>query len=147
MLTFKTKIYYPYVLGYCATANCHGGANAKGLFLFTKDHASDSTVYTNFYILSNSNGRMGAMIDRDRPGDSLLIHYGMSPVNTPYPHPQVSGWQPAFADQGAVMPRAILSWVRHQLRHGDWRYPINYDLPLPGVPTTQPARPAAPVQQ
>src|SRR5690606_19911501 len=45
LLAFK-KLHTTYVLNYCGTTNCHGGAEAGNFFLFNLEPASNRTVYS-----------------------------------------------------------------------------------------------------
>ncbi len=95
---FRTKLHQRYVLSYCAATGCHGDGSPGNLFLFRTQPNSDPTVYTNFYILNQIKQPQGVMIDRDEPGRSLLLQYGLDRDAAAAPHPDVKGWRPQFVD-------------------------------------------------
>src|SRR5690606_4597711 len=85
----------PIVLNGCATSGCHGGA-AAGRFALYGEARDDATSYTNFYLLNTKTAPVqrrraggafasgdqegptvvtGWLVDRDRPDESLLLHY------------------------------------------------------------------------
>ncbi|HAI14660.1 MAG TPA: hypothetical protein DCM28_23345 [Phycisphaerales bacterium] len=98
---FKT-LHRTYILNRCATSECHGGDEARGIFLFNRRPGAtpDQIVYTNFYILNNysatKDGQQYDMIDRASPERSLLLQFGMMSQDTVFPHPPVRGLKPAF---------------------------------------------------
>lgn len=115
---FKT-IHRTYIQNRCATSDCHGGKEARGIFLFNRRPGArpDDVVYTNFFILNqyvaSKNGKQYDMIDRADPQRSLLLQFGMPPEDAVFPHPQVRGMQPAFRrgteDRQYI---TILNWIR-----------------------------------
>ena len=99
---FRTQVHHNYVLNYCATSQCHGGAPQamQALPLFQEPAGAEETIYTNFYILNQHRNEQGLMIDRDQPPLSLLLQYGLPRNAAATPHPDVSGWRPAFTGPG-----------------------------------------------
>ena len=131
MQTFRTRIHKNYVLNYCGTASCHGGPDARKLFLFRSRSTSQATVYTNFFILNSfrSPGQWD-MIDRFEPERSLLIQYGLPRDDTNTPHPEVRGWRPRIlAARRRSMLHAIADWIS-QLQEDRPKYGINYKIPV-----------------
>jgi hypothetical protein len=96
---FRSKMHQRYVLNYCAATACHGDASPGGLFLFRVQANSDTTVYTNFYILSSLQNAEGLVIDRDTPRRSLLLQYGLNRQAASTPHPEVTGWKSQFNNE------------------------------------------------
>ncbi len=146
--TFRTRIWPNYVRNSCATSACHGGPQAGRFFLFPDISNSDATVYTNFYILSKfSNPKnLTYMIDRANPDRSLLLQYGLPRQAAATPHPDVSGFRPAFSNDHDPRYTMVLNWIRKELAPTA-DYPINYQLPstthtAPASPVTQPKAPA-----
>jgi hypothetical protein len=96
---FRRSAHRRYVLGYCGTANCHGGQSRGGLYLFNRAIGTEQTLYTNFYILSQYANDAGRMIDREVPGRSLLLEYGLPRDQAETPHPATERWRPHFAER------------------------------------------------
>lgn len=142
--TFK-NIHRTYVLGYCATNECHGGANAGPLFLFNGRPTDNQTVYTNFYILNAYSNDKGYMIDRSKPEQSLLIQYGMPPAMASLKHPNVPGWSPRILTPNDASLRTIREWVGKELLRGGGDYPgVDYVIPNMTKTAPAPVEPAAP---
>jgi hypothetical protein len=140
----KKQFHQNYVLGYCGSASCHGGAQAGNFFLFQKDAAGATTVYTNFYILQNYVNRQASMIDHEHPELSLLIQYGMAQSNATFPHPVVPGWKPRFTDGQEQLAQSIGDWIKEDLGPSRPRYPINYTPPQFGAASPDHVPPAPP---
>jgi hypothetical protein len=130
--TFR-RFHTNYVVGYCATADCHGGAKGGSLFLFNRDPGSDATVYTNFYILRTYATRRALMIDADRPEQSLLIQEGMAQANAVFPHPAVPGWRQSFVNAQDGVARRIGAWIVNEVEPWPAKYPVRYTPPVPGA--------------
>ena len=110
MRAFK-RVHRAYVLNYCGTAGCHGGANAKEIFIFRSQPTSDRTVYSNFYTLHLYQAGQNDMIARDKPDQSLLISYGQNHTTARVRHPDVPGWRPFFRGDRDPMQRTIMDWM------------------------------------
>lgn len=144
---FRNNVHKNYVLTYCATAECHGGAKAGGLFLFNNPPTSDDTVHTNLFILSSYENDKAFMVDREYPGKSLLVQYGMARDKATSPHPEVAGWQPKILlgdkDRTHVM---LTQWIELLLRPRP-DYELGYAIPkLPSnlkKPADAPVKPPA----
>lgn len=139
---FRVGIHQQYVINYCATSECHGGADAKKIFLFRNDPTSDKTVYTNYFILNSYKDAGGYMIDRDMPDRSYLLQYSLPLDVAKTPHPKVKGWQPAIRAGDAGRADALIKWVESlgKLRVD---YPVDYHPPLPSKPAAAEAAPGA----
>lgn len=108
---FRSEIHQRYVLGYCGTSECHGGADGYGLPLVASVRSDDATVYTNFFLLQiTSVGGLG-LINRDDPPRSLLLQYGLPAVKTLAPHPSAPGWKPYFTDPSDRYFQQIAQWI------------------------------------
>ncbi|MBI1337922.1 MAG: hypothetical protein GC164_13310 [Phycisphaera sp.] len=141
---FRVNIHQRYVLSYCATSDCHGGASAGSFFLFRNPPNAEQTVYTNFYILNEFANKDGSMIDRNDKDRSLLLQYGLPAADATTPHPgkdRVPGWLPRFRNKQDPEYQAIGNWI------GDlWRPTPDYGIeyPLPTLKTPEPEKPAEP---
>ena len=135
-------IHRTYIMNRCATTDCHGGTEARGIYLFNRRPGltPDQIVYTNFYIL-NSYGATKAgtrydMIDRADPQRSLLLQFGMNPEDAIFPHPPVRGMQAAFTrGQEDRQYITIRNWIQ-SLYSPAPEYGIEYQAPV-ATPTTQ----------
>jgi hypothetical protein len=129
LMTFRRRIHRNFVVSYCATANCHGNAEAPGgLYLFPDSRNEDKYVYTNFYILSQANKANAFMIDRNEPGKSLLIQYGLDRRAASTPHPEVKGWSPKHTGLDDKRLDPVLDWMR-ELYPKQADYGIDYEIP------------------
>ena len=118
-----------YVLSYCATNECHGGANAGPLYLFTNLPTSDETIHTNFYSLSQYETKQAYMVDRQFPEKSLLIQFGLPENLAIFPHPKVQGWKPHLVRCDKDPRYKLLKdWVGTLFRPAP-KYDINYSIP------------------
>jgi len=84
----------PVVTKGCATAQCHGGPEARGFRLFTGRKLTTNEVYTNYLILNDykkdPQGKL-RLLNRDTRSHSLILRYGLRGAPTgelaPAPHP------------------------------------------------------------
>ncbi|MFG0250057.1 MAG: hypothetical protein ACF8OB_14310 [Phycisphaeraceae bacterium JB051] len=133
-----------YIMNRCATTDCHGGTQARGIYLFNRRPGltPDQIVYTNFYILNSYGATKGGtrydMIDRADPQRSLLLQFGMNPEDAIFPHPPVRGMQAAFTrGQEDRQYITIRNWIQ-SLYSPAPDYGIDYRIPAaPG--TIEPA--------
>lgn len=84
----------PIVTEGCASAQCHGGPDAKGFRLITGRRLTTNKIYTNYLILHAYEGdppHLMRLINRAARGYSLILFWGQeSPVYnevSPPPHP------------------------------------------------------------
>ncbi len=144
MLVFRKSIHSSYILNYCGTSNCHGGAEAGNLFFFTLDPTSNRTVYSNFFNLYTWQDNTGYMINLDRPSDSYLIQYGQPAdvKNAMFfakkPHPAVKGWTPKIRTMNDNLQNVIEEWIVSLGRNRN-DYGIDY-LPPVVSPGAKPAQ-------
>jgi hypothetical protein len=107
----------PVIQAGCASAQCHGGENARGFRLFTGRRLSKNQVYTNYLILNSyaQDGRKGPekLIDRAMGHHSLLLFYGLKNpmVNelTPGVHPVPI--DPVYRSDRDPKYERILRWI------------------------------------
>jgi len=147
LLNYRKNI-QPYVMSQCA--NCHTG-DKGGNFRLIKpaNAATDTTLYTNFYILSQYANKDGQMIDREKPENSLLLQYGMIKSAAVKPHPGKVEVR-FFTDKSDPKFQAMVDWIK-SLAFPAPNYGIVYELPgaapAAPAPATAPApttRPKAP---
>jgi hypothetical protein len=144
---FRRSIHRQYVLAYCGTRECHGGEEVVGnFFLFNhRDSNDDRTVYTNYLLLNQYESARGYMIDRERPGRSLLLQYGLNQREAAIPHPDVPGWRQRMPNAQHPQFQLMARWIE-SLGAPAIRYPINYTAPgvTPATPEPAAAPPGAP---
>ena len=125
----------------CATARCHGGADAGTFQLINTRSSSDETAYTNFYIIENYRLKDGSpLLDFEAPERSPLLQLGMVTHNALPPHPEIPkgypgrGWKPIFRSTRDRKYRTALEWIRslYQPR------PV-YDFQYPPAPEQNPS--------
>jgi hypothetical protein len=138
-----------YIMNRCATTDCHGGDNARGIYLFNRRPGltPDQIVYTNFYILNSYSATKGGtrydMIDRVAPERSLLLQFGMNPEDAFFPHPPVRGMQAAFARGTEDRQYTVIqSWIQ-SLYSPAPDYGIDYKVPV-STGSTQPTEATPP---
>lgn len=148
-------IHRNYILTFCATAECHGGAKAGSFFLFNSAPTSNETLHTNFYILSQTKTKTAYMVDRDYPSKSLIIQYGLPVGKSQNPHPDVPGFKaPMITGDKDRTYQMLTDWVGKSLYRPEPKYNLKYTLPtiagsakpaevVPPVPAPAPA-PKAP---
>ncbi len=111
MREFRTKIHQRYVLNYCGTVLCHGGAQAPNPAMLRLKPNQTNTVYTNFLTLQLAAVDQHETVDRQDPDRSLLLQYGMArPIANP-PHPEVPGWKPRFPTREDRLYQEIRQWI------------------------------------
>jgi hypothetical protein len=146
MRLFKKNVHTSYVLNYCGTVACHGSDKAPGgYYVFRVQPRDNRTIYSNYLTLYRYENRKGFMVDVERPEDSLLIQYGLRPESAKVPHPEVTGWRPAFVNTQAPDYRNLVEWVESFNRVRQ-TYPIEFNPPGFDSAVTQPTRmdPATP---
>ena len=136
MIEYRKSI-QPFLLQNCATAACHGGADAHGYRIYGLGHSpSDRETYTNFYMLATYSKSGVHMIDRDDPARSLLLQYGKDKKTAGTPHP--NGIEiPAKLVETDDRYKNLINWIR------DLTFPTpNYGIAY--TPATAPATAPAP---
>lgn len=133
---FRRSVHQRYVLGFCATAGCHGSRDDNGLYLFQRARRTNQTVYSNFYLLSQYENEQGRMIDREAPGQSLLVQYGLPRELADIPHPKVNNWRPFFRSRDNEQYQAMLDIIGSLYKKP--QYGIDYQ-----PPAKSPAQPEA----
>ncbi len=122
---FRSGISRTYVSSYFR--NTFGSGAIDNLYLFPVQGQPPEATYTNFYILSRYRGQGNAMIDRDRPDESLLLQWGLPRAAALYPAPDVPGWRPFFSGTDDPKFVSYVEWIRSLYPKPD--YGINYTPP------------------
>ncbi len=133
MSRFKNDVHRPWLQTRCATAQCHGGAGAGGLSLYSRRGATntDEAVYTNFLILDRFRTKDGkALIDVEDPARSPLLQLGLPRQHSVFPHPEVLDeetgqdlFRPAFRTSKERRYQQAITWIR-SLYHPRVEYPV-----------------------
>ncbi|MCE9589277.1 MAG: hypothetical protein K8S99_01995 [Planctomycetes bacterium] len=143
--SFRSTIHRTYVLNYCGTANCHGGANGGGLYLFHDRATSDNTIYTNFLTLARYEDSRGNMIDLQKPDKSYLLQYGRPRTEVGLPHPEAKGWRPFSANPSDPVLIMVEKWIADMAKADNsskrFAYPVTFP-PARVMPPTPKASPA-----
>jgi hypothetical protein len=169
MMEFRRNV-QPFVLNNCATSNCHGTIQPAKFSLITPGD-SDAAMYTNFYTLQNyvkkvpnsgdnvfGRGEL-RMIDRQAPGQSLVLQYGLPPAIAESDHPEVPGYRAPYRGLNDQRYQQVLRWIGETLipvppdygfTHGATAAPASQPATQPAAPPPAPppgqpaARPASP---
>ncbi|HSU67030.1 MAG TPA: hypothetical protein VLJ39_09175 [Tepidisphaeraceae bacterium] len=96
-------------------ANCHTGEKAQGNFSLHFPADSEAATYTNFVILQkykfSGKDRTHAMIERERPDDSLLVQFSLPPdVGNPA-HPKAQNYKGAVRTRNDPRLKAAVDWI------------------------------------
>jgi hypothetical protein len=133
------------VLTGCATTACHGGGAGSDKFALHARADHEGEAYANFLTLHKyqykpGKGREAAMIDRNRPEDSVLIQFGLAPNISNMPHPDVEGYRPVFRTLNDPKYRQFVRWIADDLSPliEDYGVPFE-DAAQPHPPRAQPA--------
>jgi hypothetical protein len=123
----------PTVTTGCGTLACHGGPNAQVWRLRTARPRPEVNLYTNFLILNRVHRGNDRLVNREKPEESLLLQFGLSPVQAYVTHPEPL--PKVMFPGGATDPqyRSILAWIQN-LRVPEPRTGIS----LPGYPEPPP---------
>jgi len=108
---FRGRIHQRYVLNYCATNACHGSPDVGGVLLQRIQPNGEKTVYTNFFTLQSATVGNQDVINRQVPGRSLLLQYGLDRSVAAWPHPEVPGWRAKFQNKQDKLFQLIERWV------------------------------------
>jgi len=148
MKTFRSRI-WPIVRQNCATTACHGDPKGKGnVKLFNTPARDGKITYTNFIILAGTSGKKGGrVLDRDTPGDSLLLEYLLPKSLAKRPHPTTkTAIRNLFKNREQTAYKMILGWISALSAPGypdyrlDYKPPFGMKLELSGGGGTLPAR-------
>ncbi len=127
LLEFRRAIYTPYVQRYFRR-HFVGDGRVPGLVLFSNESNSVAEMYTNFYILSQTEVGGQAMINRSNPRQSLLLQWGLPRRAASFPAPDVPGWRPFFTGPQDPNYDRYAAWIDSlYATAGD--YGINYTPP------------------
>ena len=100
---------------YTGCANCHGGERSLGNFALHFPAESDAATYTNFIILQKYEAKVGDrsyfMLDRERPGDSLLIQFALPLDIGQPPHPKAANYNGAIKSRSDMRLKGAADWI------------------------------------
>jgi hypothetical protein len=142
--TFRGRI-WPVINESCARPSCHGGVKGAGqLKLFDMPVTDDRVLYTNFYILHAWQRDGRKLINRDQPGNSMLLQAGLpthiAKQGLAHPKEVVPPVFPSERDRNfRVIEEWILTLRRPFLPPG---YRVSYKLP--GLQQEEPPATTAP---
>ena len=145
MRLFRDDVHRTWILNSCATARCHGGAEAGRLQLFTKRPNTEPTVYTNFIILDRYRLADGkSLINYEEPASSPLLQMGLPREQSTYPHPVIPSaegrgdlWRPFFRNKDDLRFTQAVEWIKSMYQPRP-EYPIEYRPPTPEAITPDP---------
>jgi hypothetical protein len=118
MRRFRDDVHRVTLMTGCATSQCHGGRDAGRFVLSTFRPTTDTTVYTNYYIVNNYRTvNDQPLIDWEKPDQSLLYQYALPREIARFRHPPVTKdgkdmWKPAFTSADDVRAKAMSEWIK-----------------------------------
>ena len=131
---FRRDVNAMWLVNFCASTRCHGGADAGPLLLYNRDPRAERPALTNFLILDRSTLADGRpLIDYDNPERSPLLQLTLPPNRSAFPHPRVTGWRPLFRTPDARRFQDAVAWIR-SMRRPRSEIPIEYEPPTPPTP-------------
>ncbi len=141
MQNFRDDVHRTWLMNRCATAGCHGGADAGKLRFATQAPNSEATFFTNFLIIDRFKTRDGRrLINTDDPARSPLLHYGLRRELSLAPHPAVpvrdgkgDRWQAMFQSADDPSFQQGVDWIL-SLSRPRADYPIEYPPKPPSPP-------------
>ena len=139
---FRDDIFRTWLNNACATARCHGGAEAGRLQLARSSRTDPKVYLTNLVILERYRTEDGSpLIDFAEPAESRLLQAGLPRHVATFPHPEVPGWRSVFRGQNGGRFLDAVAWIRSMyVPRPD--YPIDYTPPSAMEPgAAQPREP------
>lgn len=125
---FRTRVHNTWLIGNCATSKCHGGPDGGRLYLHNRNHKNDEVRYTNLLIALRTTINGQALVDFERPIDSLLYQYALPRTEARRQHPDVRGWEPVFTPSRRGLAEDFVKWVNSMHRPRP-EYPVEYEPP------------------
>lgn len=130
-----------WLINTCATSQCHGGTEAGRLVLANRRPNAESTVYTNFIIMTRYLLNDGTpLIDWESPEKSPLLQMGMMRDRSRRPHPPVprgiggkDSWRATFRTEDDDTFKEATAWIKSLYRPRP-DYPIEYTPAKPLKP-------------
>ncbi len=142
LLEFRRDVLRSVITG-CASSKCHGGHSAGSFFLFPQTD-NEAAAYTDFVILQKYSRVVGArqfqFIDRETPGQSLLLEYLLPPEFADQPHSTKGGYHGALHSRNDPHYKTIHNWISTRLPIPAPDYSF---IDLSTAATTKPAAAAA----
>jgi hypothetical protein len=128
MQTFIRDV-QPIILRGCAAADCHGGSAAGDFQLFTGRALSPNASYANYLRMHEHKAGNERLINRDQPGRSLLLSYGLpneEVAEETRRHP--SDIMPVFQSPDDREYRTVLNWLSSlSIRRPDYGIELKSD--------------------
>lgn len=123
-----------WLINSCATNQCHGGTEAGRLVLANRRPNAETTVYTNFLIMTRFILADGTpLIDWEEPEQSPLLQLGLLRDRSRRPHPVVArgisgkdAWRTVFRSEEDDSFREAAAWIKSLYRPRP-EYPIEYE--------------------
>lgn len=154
MRRFRDDVHKVTLLTGCATSQCHGGREAGRLVFSTFRPTTDTTVYTNYYILNSYRTAAGQpLIDWEKPEQSLVYQLALPREVARFHHPVVlkdgkDQWRPALTGSEDVRAKAMVDWMKSAYRPRP-DYSLDYTpyrpfTPPPPPPPVSPTKFTAP---
>jgi len=153
MRKFRDDVQRVTLMGGCATSQCHGGRDAGRFVLSTFRPNTDTTLYTNFYIITKFKTSLGLpLVNWENPQQSLLLQLALPPELSRYRHPPVikdgkNVWRPPLTGPEDRRARAIVDWITSAYRpRPDYTFDYTPYRPFtpPSLPATEGKSPAPP---
>ncbi|MDP7070498.1 MAG: hypothetical protein QF561_04020 [Phycisphaerales bacterium] len=126
---FRQSVHDLWLIPRCATAACHGGADAGRFRLLRRSRLNNQIRTTNLLILDELVVDGRPMIDWDEPANSTLIQYALPRAHSSRPHPPVTGWRPALVAPQSLATQATIRWIESMMRNPRPDYPVESPLP------------------
>ena len=156
MRRFRDDVHRITLMNGCATSQCHGGRDAGRLVFSTFRPNTDTTLYTNYYILNNFRTGAGQpLIDWEKPEQSLLYQLALPRELSRYRHPAVvvegkDVWKPPLTGPEDRRAKGMLEWIKMVYRPRP-DYTLDYtpyrpfSAPLPAISPGRAVTPTQPV--
>jgi hypothetical protein len=148
--TFRQRI-LPLVAKGCTKSGCHGVREARVFRLPRGARNRDDVVYTSFLILDQLQTRHGPLIDRDLPGNSVLLGFMLPAEDNNQAHPPVKDGRlvPVLRGTQDSDFDLVLDWL-NSLNVPHPKYELEYKFPEwlkklepPPEPAEEQAQPGA----
>ncbi|MBY0313451.1 MAG: hypothetical protein K2W85_15405 [Phycisphaerales bacterium] len=123
-----------WLINSCATSQCHGGTEAGRLVLANRRPNAETTLYTNFLIMTRYVLADGTpLIDWEEPEKSPLLQMGLLRDRSRRPHPVIprgiggkDAWRTVFRSEEDDSFKEATAWIKSLYRPRP-DYPIEYE--------------------
>jgi hypothetical protein len=120
----------------CSVSGCHAGRSARGFRFPVAAQNSETYAYTTFVLLDQMQSRVGPLIDRTRPEDSVLLQYFLPAEATDRAHPPVRRGpplKPVLRSRDDAQYEAVRDWIQFLMMPRP-DYGLRYEDPYAGPP-------------